>query len=242
MRRTKTKIQRELNPNEIEIQFIDVLYAGKFGVRPIIVHKDAALRYVEKGVAKILRDQPSHNPVPILEPVKEEPIEPEKEEVVASDVPSCIDQMVHNPYALHITWIGAHDFLNKVRKSAEDVGFIITDMNPSKLHTTSALCADLLVVSSDLSEFDEYQRVSINVILFQKRIPFLLVANDFNEAIDVRRITNSVFQARSIIFHDQNIFDKWTDVFGDIMKQWIAFKTPHLFWKGVGDCIGRKNG
>lgn len=239
--RGKRETRRDLKPNEVEIQFTDIGYAQSFGCRPLIVHRDTALQYVKKNVAKITRDSPAPNIVPPIEPPKE--IVPEKTgKIVGVEIPSLVSSVALNPYSIGVVWIGSNSTLRKVKKIGVDCGFIICEMTPLRLHVASAMVSDVVLISSSLLDYDEHQRSSINILLHQKRVPYILIAEDFDEAMDTKRLINCIINAKSILFMEKEIMNKWLDHFSEIINDWIVFDEPFRFWKEIGVRFGGKNG
>lgn len=244
--RGRKEIQKELKPNEVEIQFTDMAYAQHFGCKPVVVHRETADKYIEKNVAKIVRNPPDPNIIPpseviqTIEPIR---IDPEKAKVFEVDLPPLVSGIIQNPYSTSIVWIGSNEMLRKVRKAGINSGFNICEMTPLRLHVASALVSDVVIISSNLSDYDEYQRISINILLHQKRVPYILVAEEFDEVMDSKRIINCILNAKTILFSTKELMSKWFDSFSEIITDWIIFDEPYRFWKEVGLSFGGiKNG
>ncbi len=126
-----------------------------------------------------------------------------------------------------VVWIG-----RVINREGEVYGVRSSVVTPNSFSLGHLLTANILIVPSDLSVFLPQNQVQINMSLFQKRIPFILYAEEL-KLQHLRWIRNALLFTKTVLFPVQELFEAWFDSLGDYMKDWVVFKDDAEMWKKI---------
>lgn len=212
----------------VSIVFTSPKFAAEMGTGLHRVRKDVAERYVSKGWARIVAGPPLSNISPEDTEIRPETtIEQAQEEIVPMP-----EEKV---YQRKVAWVGDEQGSKDLRERAEELNIKLFNVLPFDFSAGAMLKVDRCLVCSNLKKFTRIQRVHIRSALFQKKVPysFFVCSPIPNDQAEKDWLTQVVSNAHCVVFADDNLFDEYTNVFGDVITDWVISPDHYEFWARV---------
>jgi len=216
-----------MDTREVEIVFQTDALISQYGCKPRKFPLEIARKYVDRGFARILPVVPDVNPpCPSLSLTSSEEI-PTPEVV----------RMKEEEFVLPLVWISHSRPPSAIIQLAKKYGFSCTYCSPNSFSQDLLMRAKLTIVGSDLRGFRKPQKRQLRMLLFQKKIPYVLYCDSAPAWGELRWFVQAVLSACTVIISDMAVHKELHKELGDAISVFTIPRTPVEFWKKIGEVV-----
>jgi hypothetical protein len=214
---------------KVVIKYINTQLISQHSARPIEVTEELAKKYEERGWAKILSTFPDANPDLSQQEVDELKAKYEKDSVKFCFEDKWLDK---------VGWVTGGQIPLSFRKYGDECGFIISQTSPINFSPGKLCLNDLIILSSNLDSFSDIQKLKLNVVLFQRGIPFCFYVED--HLVDTEQNRHYLMRGKILFFTHEDYLEEACELMGEAIEDRLFVVSDEKnFWKKVNE-VGKK--
>lgn len=208
---------------KVVIKYVDQRLISQHSARPIEISEDLAQKYVERGWAKILSTLPDANP---------DLTDVEIDELKAKYQKDSVKYCLEDKWLDKVGFVTGGQIPLSLRKYGDACGFIISQTSPVNFSPGKLCLNELIILSSNLDGFSDIQKLKLNVVLFQRGIPFSYYIED--HLVDNEQIRHYLMRAEVLFFTHEDYIEGASEMMGEIIEEKIFIVSDDAsFWRKI---------